>query len=64
MEGPFLTILSANIADAGVGGVEARGCDVEMSLSVAARVGGRAIVGALDDDGLALSCKLPALATA
>ena len=35
-----------------------------MRLSVAAGVGRRAIVGSLDDDGLALSSKLPALAAA
>ena len=64
MKGPFLTILGANIANTSVGGVEAWSCDVEMSLSVASRVGRRAVVGALDDNGLALSCELPALAAA
>ena len=64
MKGPLLTILSAHVADASIGGIEAWSGNVEMSLSVAAGVGRRAIVGTLDDDSLALGCKLPALAAA
>ena len=64
VKGPFLTILGAHVADTSIGGVKAWSCDVEMSLSVAGRVGRRAVVGALDDNGLALSCELPALAAA
>ena len=64
MEGPFLATLCANVALAGVGGVEAGCGDVEMGLAIADRVRRRAVVGALDDNGLALRCELPALATA